>query len=91
LRESAAWPRIRSSSSPLADFAEGVLRPTDHRTRQGDLGESAVRWRRMRLPGTAAELGAQAALQRLGVEDARGDPGHEELSVGVAAERPLLP
>ena len=39
----------------------------------------------------AAELGAQPAPQRLGVEHALRHPGHEELAVGVAAQRPLLP
>ena len=39
----------------------------------------------------AAELGAQAAPQRLGVEHPLRHRGRQELSVGVAAERPLLP
>ena len=41
--------------------------------------------------GAPAELGAHTAPQRLGVQHALRDACHEELSVGVAAEWPLLP
>ena len=41
--------------------------------------------------GAPAELGAQPAPQRLRVQHALGHPRHQELAVGVAAERPLLP
>jgi hypothetical protein len=38
-----------------------------------------------------SQLGAQPAPQRLRVQDAIRHAGDEELPVGVAAERPLLP
>jgi uncharacterized protein (DUF427 family) len=60
---------------PIADFAEGALRPTDHRTTHPELGETAwfevvgdtrhaVRgaWQHIALPGHAAILEGKVAL-----------------------------
>jgi hypothetical protein len=41
--------------------------------------------------GSAAELGAHATPQRLGVKHALWNVGHEESAVGVTTEWPLLP
>jgi uncharacterized protein (DUF427 family) len=60
---------------PIADFADGALRPTDHRTTHGDLGETAWfevvgdarnaargAWQHVALPERAAILEGKVAL-----------------------------
>src|SRR3954454_12809619 len=60
---------------PLADFADGVLRATDHRTRHADLGDTAWfevvagtghaargAWQHVALPAHAAMLEGKVAL-----------------------------
>jgi hypothetical protein len=52
----------------------------------GEVGGREVRDRvAARLDGAAAQLGAHAAPQRLGVQHALRHSGHQELPIGVAA------